>query len=250
MCPLRTGKQDHRGSFGFNVRTGWYGCFKCGIKGRLRGYDGEDFEVAPEEQGEPQMGPPDDFTELADDKSFVLRPARDYLRGRGLGRKIWRETRIGACLEGRFAHRVVVPILSPDGVWLGYVGRSWKDAMVKYLYPKGMNRREVLYNHAAVIQQTERPLFVVEGVFDALALWPDAVAVLGKPSDPQIFALADAPRPVAVCLDGDAWAEGQQLAMRLKLEGQRAGNIHLPPKKDPDEVPRAWLDEEAARCLG
>jgi DNA primase len=145
---------------------------------------------------------------------------------------------------------VVVPILSPDGEWLGHVGRSWqKDAELPYLYGKGLQRRETLYNAAALNVQTDKPVMVVEGVLDALALWPDAVAVLGKPSEPQIWALADAARPVAVVLDGDAWSEGEALAMTLRLEGQRAGSVRLPPKTDPDEVDRGWLDEEVRRCL-
>lgn len=250
-CQERTGKPDRRGSFSFNPSTGFYQCFKCGIVGRLDGY--QHLEApAPEER--PDMEPPEGFYELCRGEgrdSLSLEPARHYLRSRGLrDETLWREARLGACAEGHFASRVVVPVLSPDGEWRGFVARAWvKKHQVPYLYPKGMARRELLYNHAALLRQTDAPVFVVEGVMDALALWPDAVAVLGKPSEPQILALAEAPRPVVACLDGDAWQEGEELAMRLRLEGQRAGNIILPPKKDPDEVPRGWLDEEARRCL-
>lgn len=219
--------------------------------GRLDGY--EDLE-APEEEERPVMEPPSEFYELCRGEgrgSMSLDPARKYLRGRGLAdEKLWATARIGACAEGFYAGRVIVPVLSPDGDWLGFVGRAWvKKHDVPYLYPRGMARREVLYNHAALLGEGDRPVFVVEGVMDALALWPDAVAVLGKPSAGQLIALAESPRPIAVALDGDAWAEGEKLAMQLQTEGQRAGNIKLPPGKDPDEVPRQWLDEEARRCL-
>jgi DNA primase len=113
-----------------------------------------------------------------------------------------------------------------------------------------MQRGEVLYNHTALHVETERPVMVVEGVFDALALWPHAVAVLGKPSHFQVDALASAKRPVAIVLDGDAWQEGYALAMRLRLAGQRAGSVTLPPKTDPDEVDRAWLEAAVAECIG
>lgn len=251
-CELRSGKPDRRGSFSFNTLTGWYRCFKCGLAGRVNGYEGEDFDRG--DTPRVHIQPPEGFLELCRGEgatALSLDPARRYLRKRGLiDEALWKEAHIGACLEGKFACRVVVPVLSPDGVWIGHVGRSWrKDSTLPYLYPKGMNRRDVVYNHAALLRETAVPVFVVEGVMDALALWPDAVAVLGKPSDPQVFALVDSPRPVVVCLDGDAWAEGEALAMRLRLEGQRAGSITLPPKKDPDEVERSWLDEEARRCL-
>lgn len=251
-CEVRTGKPDRRGSFSFNTTTGWYICFKCAVRGRLDGFEDVVREMVEPER--PEMKPPEGFYELCrgDGKgAYSLEPARVYLRGRGLTNEgLWAEARLGACIDGFYASRVVVPVLSPDGEWLGFVARAWtKKADVPYLYPRGMNRRDTLYNHAALLVRTERPVFVVEGVMDALALWPDAVAVLGKPSDPQVWALADCPRPVVVALDGDAWREGEELALRLQLEGQRAGNVRLPAKMDPDEVSRRWLDEEAQRCL-
>jgi DNA primase len=86
-------------------------------------------------------------------------------------------------------------------------------------------------------------------VFDAIALWPDGVAVLGKPSPMQREAMIQARRPVVVCLDGDAWREAYALATLLRVEGQRAGFVRLGPGVDPDEVPRAELDARAAACL-
>jgi hypothetical protein len=253
-CELRTGKPDRRGCFSFNSAYGFYQCFKCGLVGRIAGYDSEDYE--PDEVAEkPVMEPPEGFYELCRGDglgSMSLDPAREYLRSRGLTDEgLWKEAHLGACIEGWFSSRVVVPVLSPDDVWLGFVARAWtKKAEVPYLYPKGMARRDILYNHKALFGAADLPpIFVVEGVLDALALWPDAVAVLGKPTDPQIFALAESARPIAVCLDGDAWREGEALALRLRLEGQRAGSIRLPPTKDPDEVDRAWLQEEARSVI-
>jgi DNA primase len=200
------------------------------------------------------MGAPEGFYELASAEgrgALSLAPARKYLLGRGLvDEGVWRQAKVGACVAGRYKDRIVVPVLSPDNVWQGYVTRDWTGLAVSpYLYPPRMDRANLLYNHTALNEQTERPVMVVEGVLDALALWPDAVALLGKPSEPQVLALADCPRPVAIVLDGDAWEEGDALAMRLGLEGQRAGSVRLPPKKDPDEVDKAWLAEEVRRCL-
>jgi DNA primase len=111
-----------------------------------------------------------------------------------------------------------------------------------------MARGEIVYNVRAA-WLGEAPLFIVEGAFDALALWPDGLALLGKPSPPQIELLVECSRPVVVVLDGDAWEEGWALAQRIRFRGKRAGSIRLPPCTDPDEVPRQWLDEEAERCL-
>lgn len=264
-CLPRTGKVDRRGSFTFNRASGWYQCFKCGLVGRMPGYESVDMPV-PRTGLSPLIQPPQGFLELCRGEGLgavCLEPAREYLRSRGLADEtVWREARLGACLEGTFRGRVVVPVLSPDGDWLGHVGRRCgpdesADAAErlggrpspKYLYPRGMRRGEVLYNHAALLAQTDEPLLVVEGAPDALALWPDGAGVLGKPSEWQVLALADCGRPVAVVLDGDAWEEGRELAMRLEMEGQRAGYVRLPPKMDPDEVPGDWLREEARRSV-
>ena len=149
-----------------------------------------------------------------------------------------------------FRGRLIVPILSSDGSWVGYVGRDYtKKSELPYMYVRGMQRGRILYNRTALDVRTEKPVFVVEGTLDALYLWPDAVAVLGTWSTEHADFLLESKRPVVALLDGDAWRKGEALAMVLELHNVRSGFIKLPPKLDPDEVPRDWLDEEAIRCL-
>ena len=148
--------------------------------------------------------------------------------------------RIGATLSGSFFGRVVVPIFGSDGeTWLGWVGRAWvKKAQVPYLYPKGMPRGLVMYRQHVLLEETDEPALCVEGVMDALcaATWPAGTAFLGHESPAQVQALIAAKRPVVQVPDGDAWEAGWALTMRLRLEGQRAGCVRLPPRTDPDEV--------------
>jgi hypothetical protein len=183
--------------------------------------------------------------------SLRLAPAFEYLeRRRGLARELIEEAGIGACVSGYWSGRIIIPTLAPDtGEWMWYVGREWFDGGEKpYLYPKG-GRAGVLYNHSALLVETETPVLVVEGCLDALACWPDAVAVLGKPNPSQIDALVATRRPVCVVLDGDAYDDGWALAMKLRLEGQRAGSVRLPPRVDPDEVDAGALWDAVARAL-
>ncbi len=123
---------------------------------------------------------------------------------------------------------------------------------VPYLYPKRMRRPELLYNEPALYVETDVPVLVCEGVFDAAVAFPDSVACLGKPLQAHVEKLRRARRPVVVCLDGDAWEEGWALAQTLKLHGVCAGNLRLPPKTDPEELGRGrkWLMQEARRCCG
>lgn len=256
LCGEKTGKEDKRRSFGFNAQTLGYSCFKCGSKGRLRqapdGLDLAEVEIKPAAPP-PYVGPPEGFTLLASEEgrsSMALAPARRYLMGRNVGPDIWKLVGIGACAYGRQEGRVVVPVLWPDGKWAGWVGRAWiKRHPLPYVYPPGMQRGDVLYNGSCLEERTDEPVLVVEGVFDAIALWPRAVAVLGKPSHHQVGMLASAKRPVAVVLDGDALDDALGLVLKLRMAGQVAGMVRLAPKVDPDEVPRQWLLAEAVRCL-
>jgi len=250
-CLERVGKEDHKACLAVNVRTGRYNCWRCGARGRIRlaGEDGG-FELQPAQVPSPEViPPPEGFLELCTHPglgSLAADEARDYLRSRGLvDEDVWTAARIGCCLSGRWGGRVVVPVLSPGGVWWGWVSRVWqkRGGERPYMTAPGMQLGGVgrLFNQAAITLVTEEPVLVVEGAFDALALWPDAVAVLGKPTMAQIATLETASRPVVIVLDGDAWEEAEMLALRLQFDGVRAGYVRLPATKDPDEVDRAWL---------
>jgi hypothetical protein len=257
-CPDRAGKTDRKGSLSVNLVTGWYRCWRCGAEGRVdlpdsmrrEGAIGDTYQETLQ-----VMPPPDGFMLLGEEPALsaeASKLARDYLVRRGLvDPAIWRAVGIGCCLEGRHANRVVVPVLAPDGAWLGWVARSWFPSSRPYLNAPGMRlgAAGALFNGAVLDQQTDAPVLVVEGVFDALAYWPDAVAVLGKPTHQQVDTLRVAGRPVVIVLDGDAWEEGEQLAFRLRMKGCRAGWVRLPPRTDPDEVPREWMWNEAHAAL-
>lgn len=254
FCLIRFGKQHRKRALSVHA-SGVFHCFRCLVSGRddvLRRGPG-DLPERDAAENAPSIGLPEGFLPLAEEpgwSALVTEPARTYLRGRGLGPKLWQAASIGACVQGFWAGRVIVPVFGDGCDWLGWVGRAWtKHADVPYLYPRGMRKGLLLYNQATLAVETDVPALVVEGVFDALALWPDAVALLGKASEEQIGALLMANRPVVVVLDGDAWIEGWALAMRLRLDGARAGAVRLPPGRDPDEVSSGWLRMAARESL-
>lgn len=251
FCVARKGKADRRQSLQVNKLNGWWDCFRCGSKGRLPG----DYEeiVKPEPVKVEPMTLPDEYIPLwteAGMTSMACQPAFEYLATRNVGQNIIEAARIGACARGRMASRIVVPIDNVDGSLAGWVARAWtKEADRKYLYASGMARAGLIYNGAVLQEESDIPVLVVEGVFDTFPFWPDGVAVLGKPGEGQIKALAEARRPVAVVLDGDAWEEGMWLAYRLRFEGAKAGFVKLPPGKDPDEMQIDQLIEDAKACV-
>ncbi len=251
FCIEAKGSADHKSGLAINIHSGWYRCWRCQTWGRIDRPD--DVAPAAARAATTDMQPPDGFLPLCEEPARTALsawPARRYLESRGLGAGTWKAAGIGCCLTGRWQNRVVVPVLSPAGEWWGWVSRLWsREASDPYRTAPGMVLGEHVFNHSALMVETDEPAIAVEGCFDALPYWPDGVAMLGKPKAPQVLALIEARRPVAVCLDGDAWEEAEMLALRLQFEGQRAGFVRLPPREDPNSVDPTWLREEARRCL-
>jgi DNA primase len=251
LCAIVVGKGDRHASLGVEAATGVYHCFRCSSAGTLVGG-----QYTPREPAgpTPPIDPPSSYVPLfegdgatasclAEARDYVLRPMSEG--GRGLDEQTARTARIGACTRGPFAGRVIVPVFDAAGAWRWFVGRAWRKCEKPYLYPSG-SRGGLMYNGAALGVVTDVPLLVVEGAFDALAHWPDAAAVLGKPTDEHIAALAAAVRPVCFVLDGDATDEALACALALHGRGhRRVGLLGLGPRVDPDEIPREVLSRLA-----
>lgn len=267
-CEEMDGHRDDKRSLGYNTETGGYNCFRCKMKGRLPDSWRRKLEVeeqvaaaSPAELLPPE--PADGYMPVFDGEGLEARcfdAARAYIiERRGIDFNVARAMLIGAALEGKLAGRVIVPVPyygwhpgAPWRVpWQGWVARDYTGfSPLPYLYPKRMQRPELLYNEPALYVETDLPVLVCEGVFDAAVSFPDSVACLGKPLQAHVAKLRRARRPVVVCLDGDAWEEGWSLAMTLRHYGVCAGNLRLPPKTDPEELGRGreWLMSEAKRC--
>jgi len=265
-CEDKTGKPDKRASLGYNTATGGYHCQKCGLKGKLTEQEREELpntEAEPEEEALP--GKPTDpepcwgYQPLYEGPSAELSAfdlARTYYEGRGLSSEVGRETGVGSSTWGMNQHRILIPFpdyQNPERLkgWVSryYLGKRTPDGSSVYRYARRFDRATYLYNEPALYEDGAPPVYVVEGALDAHALWPDAVAVLGKPLPFHVECFQRALRPVVIVLDGDAHEEGWALAMKLKFLGVRAASVRLPPGKDPDEVDRDWLDYEAALSL-
>lgn len=260
FCELRVGKQDRQQCLGLEVATGSWHCFRCGSAGLLQEVP-EDVETLARKAPDlpDTMELPEGFLPLYAEPglSFPFTDgARAYLEakppvGRGLPRAIAKAAGIGVVFSGRYRGRVVVPILDVnEHTLVGWSARSYVGDPLRYLYPPGMERRSILYNGAALWRDVPDPVFVVEGVFDALPLWPDAVACLGKPSPPQVEAMIASKRPIVVLLDGDAWRESLALMLRLRLHSRNAASIRLPPAMDPGKLGETVAGVAALRRAG
>lgn len=259
ICPLVNGKS---GGDSFAIRdSGVYMCWRCGSSGRVRDFEGLGGAPEPTEAAGGEVSaiePPEGFLELGREpgaSAMVTAQAREYLLGRGFDKPLWRAIGLGVVLSGYYGGRIVMPVFAEDDeTWLGWVARDYTGAAErKYLYPRGMMRGSILYQHRLIREETDEPALVVEGLFDAAPYYGHALACMGKPSKWHVEALAESRRPIACVLDGDAWREAEALSLRLRLRGVRAGFVRLPPRTDPNNVYQQrgaeWLLTEARRCV-
>lgn len=243
-CELTTGEPDTKYKLQLNPKKGIWHCFRCDVGGTADLSWLGTLELGEKSDEEFDLGPPLGFVSLqtaTDRRGLSVKPYVQYLKDRGMSDSHFNALKVGCCLKGRYANRVIIPDVQQVGgqsKWQGFVARAiYKHMRPKYLYPAGMKKaRQVWGVHLTEVDE----VFVVEGIFDALPLVPHAVAVYGKNiSEDQLDVLADLhTKRLIVCFDGDAWEECHIAAMRLSLRGCRGevGWCKLPPATDPGEL--------------
>ena len=257
VCPFCevAGHRDKKASLAVRWDNGWYQCWRCGEKGFAK-VDLDTVEkpqISPQPVDKADLELPEDYTSLGVEpgkSAYIFRGARDYLYRRGIPEQVWYEANIGACVNGYYRFRLIFPV-TVGGEVRGFVARTWVNNVDrKYLYPRGMSRGSLLFNHDALYKEEDTPLIVVEGVFDALNLWPNAVAVLGKPSKQHVALLRDTKRSLVIALDPDARDEGWALAMQLQLHGKTAKFLDLPAGQDPADTDPQWIYTQITKLFG
>ena len=255
FCLERKHSPDRGHSFIYYRNSGFYKCFRCGIRS-LDDLNVEWDATHPEpieRQAFKWTGGPKEFIPLWDAHEYPepMNTAVEYLERRGIDREIRLQAHVGCCIQGRYAGRVVVPHLNSDGSWWGWSARLWKNipGARNYDYPPDM-ARDKLYNEVALSIDTNRPVMVVEGVMDSLLYIPHAVACLGQPTHEHFDILKRSKRPIALCFDADRWYVGKTWQARLTKAGVKSGWVLLPHGLDPNEMDAAVLRDAADKCIG
>lgn len=154
-----------------------------------------------------------------------------YLHGRNVPERLWGLWRLGFCLEGSYAGRVIVPSFDELGVPNFFCARAIAPWMKPpYLLPDAS--KDVVSNGHMI--DWRLPVCLVEGAFDAIAIGPQAIPLWGVAiGSKQLLTLVKKSPPVVyVCLDADATTAANRLASRLLRYGIKTGVVRL-PCKDP-----------------
>lgn len=152
-----------------------------------------------------------------------------YLRQRGVTSDQVKLYRMGYATEGSLRNHVIIPSFDSKGDVNLYVARAIYGK--GYVFPDAT--KDVVFNEYMV--DWTSPVCLVEGVFDAIAVGPQGVPLLGKFLLPRLtMKLLRCPL-VYVCLDSDAKREAKDLAKQLTSYGVKTALVSI-PGKDPSEV--------------
>lgn len=169
---------------------------------------------------------------------------------RGFSTATSRRFRLGVCMEGDYAGRVVFPVIE-HGRIVTFQARAMGDWEPKYMNPGDVEKGEYVYGLDLVAGDPE-PI-VVEGPTDVVSCFQKGIrmcAPLGKTmTRRQLRKLRDGgAKRLCVLLDGSATKEAMKVAA-VAIEVMEVRVAHLPGELDPDDAPLEVLEEvlEAAR---
>lgn len=226
-CQNHGFKVDTRHLFGINYRRGYTHCFKCKTKYKLThflklanvNYNKDDFvfNEAPLLTTKTTIEFPKEYIntlELFDSRYSNYVKALEYIEKR-IGLDLALRINVGFCHIGRYANRIIIPIFDTRDNIVYFVAR----AIYKFTEPKVLNpigeKRAILFNWN--VAQNFSEIYLAEGVFGALSVFPYGVATLGKEiTDSQILVLLRSNvKIINIILDGNAIQDAYGVADKI-----------------------------------
>lgn len=180
---------------------------------------------------------PDEFRPLVTMQPSILeQQPMAYLRQRGIllcDIFCWK---MGYCLDGQYAQRIVIPSFNVDGHLNFFIARSFVEHNpLRYLCPPVS--KDLIFNEFWL--DWSAPIVLVEGIFDAIVAGFNAVPLLGVSLSEQSRLLAKIVEhhcPIYVALDRDAKRYQTSLVQTLLLYGVEVYVIDIAPFADVGEM--------------
>ena len=259
FCHIRTPWRapDNKYHLGISLRPDLPAChcFRCGYSAHLAIFCrslGLDIRRLPSRLKTPykpkeiqtpsfQAKLPDEYS-LINENDILHRKPLEYLQGRGVSFEQINSYRIGYCVLGPYAQRIIFPVYEQARL-VGFTARLVTEGQPKYKNPAGFHKSDFLYNFDSALHFDT--VIIVEGVFDAIRL-PNSVALFGKElSDKQRLKIVKTWKHVNVLLDSDA-AEDAMMVGKLLAPYVSAIVCQLPLGTDPATATNGELEHALA----
>ncbi len=193
---------------------------------------------AEEEEREQVLDLPKEFVSLTNKNlPITCLRAKNYLLNRGITKEDIIRWKIGFCLEGEYANRVVIPSFGITGRPNYFIARTYADDWKKYKNPPV--GRNIIFNHLYL--DFDEDLNIVEGVFDAIKAGPNSVPILGSTlrERSKLFQeIVKNDTVVYVALDPDAEKKSMHLIKKLLNYGIEVYKVDIKPYNDVGEMTR------------
>ena len=171
--------------------------------------------------------------------------------------------RLGFCLTGKYARRIIIPSYDSNGEVNYFVARSYDKILGKkkpYDNPKS-DKDSIIFNEGMI--NWDSTIYIVEGVFEMLSLPTNAIPLLGKTiSKTLLLKLKELKPHIIVILDLDAERDAINLIYLLKsiyYDCEERLKLVILPKglktendkeiKDLDELRKNKGNEEVVKSL-
>lgn len=171
-------------------------------------------------------------------------------------RMIPRETilkyRLGFCLEGKYANRIIIPSFDEFGDVNYFVARAYLKGMKPpYMNPK-VDKMKIIFNEGLI--NWDSTIYLVEGAFEFLSFPVNIVPLLGKDiSIPLFYKLKDKKPNIVILLDPDAHKTAIELFFKLQSIyvgfEERVKIVKLPTMEDLDELRKRAGKTEIIKAL-
>ena len=152
------------------------------------------------------------LTETHTDFSYAK--AMKYLKDRGIESYDIERYDIGYCDKGDYSGRIIVPSYDVDNKLNYFLARDFTgNAYLKYKNPP-VSKDVVVFENQIDFSE---PLILCEGVFDAMAIRRNAIALLGKniPNKLKMRLVQHGVKEVSIVLDNDAFKNALYLSESL-----------------------------------
>jgi len=148
--------------------------------------------------------------------------------------------RLGFCLTGKYAGRIIIPSYDNEGKLIYFVSRAfWSGLKPPYLNPK-VDKDKIIFNEGYI--NWDSTVYLVEGVFDMFTL-VNAVPQLGKTISKKMFYKLKEKKPnIVIALDPDAKKNAIEMFQKLSAiyvgEEEKIKFLNITGKYDIDEIRR------------
>lgn len=165
--------------------------------------------------------------------SILANKVKKYLYNRGLTDRDFLKYNIGYCSSGEYEGRIIIPSYNEFNQLNFFVGRTFENAYNSYKNSE-VSKDIIMFEN---LINWDRPVILVEGVFDAIAVKRNVIPILGKALSKSLLKkLVDSRvKDIYIALDKDAFKKALEFTEKFLKMGKRVYLIQI-QDKDPSEM--------------